>query len=427
MAYVIDNLYQELGIPTSVTKVEDILAEIEKVIWFWQCRVNNPKYKEEAPARLAALRRLREEIKSVPPIAPAERVYGIDFGSSYSSIAYVDDDGTPVLIPGPMGLNAIPSVVAFDECCVMVGQAAKEDLIIDPENVCSYIKQRLGRKDFSFSCFGREFSPEKITAMILSQLARGAAEVLRSEIKDVVITCPVYFDEEEKKALIKAGELADLNVVSLLPEPVAVALSYGLDPSVSQTILVYDLGSSFDVSILRVSDNVIRIVAFGGDHLLGGEDWDEAIREMVIDKYCADTGESPDSIYDDTWMMKDLELRSENAKKNLSRRESCAVRLMGTKMEISKKEFEQRTSGILGNTIDTVRQTMISAAKQGIDSIDRVLVSGGASIMPQVLECLKCEFPEISIEFEEPGFAVAKGAALYGSNPNRISVSSPEM
>lgn len=346
------------------------------------------------------------------------KIFGIDLGTTYSCISYVDEFGKPEVVSNKESSPVTPSVVAFEEDGnVSVGQAAKETLNTDPANVCSTIKRQMGKRDYTFTAFGQDYSPEAISSMILSKLAKDTSEVLGEEVKDVVITCPAYFGMDEREATKQAGIIAGLNVLAIINEPTAAAISYGLNLENPQTVMVYDLGGgTFDVTIIQVANGEIRVVATGGDHQLGGKDWDDAIREFVIGKYAEMTGESTDTIYDDMEVMGDLELKAESAKIQLTQKSSAVIRLNGQKIAITKEEFDQQTQALLESSIAKMHETMEAAASKGVTSFDKVLLVGGSTFMPQVKDRLKVEFPTTPIDFCDPNQAVAKGAAIYGIN-----------
>lgn len=346
------------------------------------------------------------------------KIFGIDLGTTYSCISYVDEFGKPVVVPNQDSSPVTPSVVAFEEGGnVSVGQAAKETLNTDPQNVCSAIKRQMGNRDYTYNAFGQEYTPEAISALILKKLAKDAGEVLGEEVKDVVITCPAYFGMDEREATRQAGEIAGLNVLAIINEPTAAAISYGLNLDTPQTVMVYDLGGgTFDVTIIKVANGEIRVVATGGDHKLGGKDWDNDIRDFVISKYSEMTGEPADSIYENAELMGELELKSETAKKQLTQKESAAIRLNGQKIEITREEFKQLTNRHLESSIEKMKETMAAAAAKGVTEFDKVLLVGGSTRMLQVEERLKQEFPSTPIEFCDPDQSVSKGAAIYGMN-----------
>ena len=198
----------------------------------------------------------------------SEKVFGIDLGTSYSCISYVDEFGKPVVVPNQDSSPVTPSVVAFEEGDnVSVGQTAKESLITDPNNVCSAIKRHMGNREYIFTAFGQAYAPEFISAMILQYLVKCASDVLGEEVTDVVLTCPAYFGADEKSAMLNAGEIAGLNILGVINEPIAAAIAYNIKAHEPQTVLVYDLGGgTFDVTIIQVVNGEIGVAAIGGDH-----------------------------------------------------------------------------------------------------------------------------------------------------------------
>ena len=346
------------------------------------------------------------------------KIFGIDLGTTYSCIAYVDEYGKPVTVPNQENSPVTPSVVFFETGgSVSVGDVAKQALESDPDLVCSTIKRQMGNADFVFNANGTDYKPETVSSLILAKLAKDASEKLGEEVKDVVITCPAYFGLDEREATKKAGEIAGLNVLSIINEPTAAAISYGLKAEEPQTVMVYDLGGgTFDVTIIKVDSGVIEVIATGGDHNLGGKDWDAEIQKYAIDQYVQQTGGSADDIYDDTVALGDLELKSEQAKKQLSQREKTSFRLNGAKIEISVDQFENNTASLLQSSIDKTRNTMNEAAAKGVTHYDKILLVGGSTFMPQVKKRLEQEFAGTPIEFCDPNESVARGAAIYGQN-----------
>lgn len=275
----------------------------------------------------------------------------------------------------------------------------------------------MGNADFVFNANGTDYKPETVSSLILAKLAKDASEKLGEEVKDVVITCPAYFGLDEREATKKAGEIAGLNVLSIINEPTAAAISYGLKAEEPQTVMVYDLGGgTFDVTIIKVDSGVIEVIATGGDHSLGGKDWDAEIQKYAIDQYVQQTGGSADDIYDDTVALGDLELKSEQVKKQLSQREKTSFRLNRARIEISVDQFENNTASLLQSSIDKTRDTMKEAAAKGVTHYDKILLVGGSTFMPQVQKRLEQEFAGTPIEFCDPNESVAKGAAIYGQN-----------
>ena len=205
-----------------------------------------------------------------------EKVFGIDLGTTYSCIAQVDEYGKPVVLANFENERTTPSVVFFeDDGSKIVGLEAKNMLKTDPQKVVSFIKRNMGDPNFLFIHNEIQYKPEEISSFILKKLVKDASEKVGFEIKDVVITCPAYFGINEKEATKIAGEIAGLNVKSIINEPTAAALAYGFDKKKGQKIAVYDLGGgTFDVSLLTIDNGVFEVVATSGDTHLGGEDFD---------------------------------------------------------------------------------------------------------------------------------------------------------
>ena len=249
-----------------------------------------------------------------------KRVYGIDLGTTYSAIAYVDEHGKPVIVPNQESERITPSVVLFDGESVIVGNTAKESAKIEPDRVVGRVKQNMGDPNFVFEHDGQAYSPEDISSFILRKVV-GDAELalgLDEPITDVVITCPAYFGTDEREATANAGRLAGLNVRAILNEPTAAAIAYGLEQGEDQTVLVYDLGGgTFDVTMIEIKDRLIRVICTGGDHRLGGALWDEAIVLYLADQFRVQTGVDADPM-DDPEVLNDLFLQAERGKKTLS-------------------------------------------------------------------------------------------------------------
>ena len=352
-----------------------------------------------------------------------KKVFGIDLGTTYSCIAYVDEYGKASVITNEDNEPVTPSVVYFETAeNVPVGKIAKESLATDPSNVCSAVKRQMGNSDWFIEAHGVQYRAEEISALILKKLAKDASAKLGEPVEDVVITCPAYFGMAERHATAEAGKIAGLNVKAIINEPTAAAISYSLDKAEKpETVLVYDLGGgTFDVTIIQVvPDKSITVVATDGNHNLGGKDWDEAIRGYLIEQFNQETGVTED-IYDDPETMGDLELQSEKAKIALSRKDTTKVKVnfkgSSATIELTKGKFEYLTRGLLDSTISFIHNVLTESAKKGINSFDKILMVGGSTYMPQVKNRLAAEFPNVPIEVHEPNESVAKGAAMYGIN-----------
>ena len=363
-------------------------------------------------------KQLKEEvIFNQSDVSKPTKIFGIDFGTTYSSIAFVDEYGKPVTVPNQENSPVTPSVVFFETGgSVSVGDVAKQALESAPDLVCSAIKRQMGNADFVINVNGTDYRPEAVSSLILAKLAKDASEKLGEEVKDVVITYPVYFGPEEKVAITNAAKIAGLNVVNTIPEPIAAAYSYGLlDNDAPKTVLIYDLGgASFDVTIVKTVNAQAKIIATDGDHNLGGKDWDAEIQKYAIDQYVQQTGGSADDIYDDIVALGDLELKSEQAKMWLTQCDKASFRLNGAKIEISVDQFENITESLLQSSIYKTRDTMNIAATKGVTHYDKILLVGGSTLMPQVKKRLEQEFAGTPIESCDPNESVARGAAIYG-------------
>ncbi len=345
-----------------------------------------------------------------------KRVYGIDLGTTYSAIAYVDEHGKPVIIPNQESERITPSVVLFDGQNIIVGNTAKESAKVEPHRVVSRIKQHMGDPNFVFEHEGQAFSPEDISSFILRKVVGDAEIALGDSISDVVITCPAYFGTPEREATANAGRLAGLNVRAILNEPTAGAIAYGLERGEDQVVLVYDLGGgTFDITMIEIKDRLIRVICTGGDHRLGGVLWDEAIVMYLAEQFRQQTGESSDPL-DDPEVLNDLFLQAERGKKTLTQRDRAPFRVthagQQARVELDRAKFEEISKHLLDRTIELTHEMLADARDKGYTRFDKIILVGGATRMPQVRDRLVAEF-NVEPELYDPDEAVAKGAALY--------------
>jgi molecular chaperone DnaK len=345
-----------------------------------------------------------------------KRVYGIDLGTTYSAIAYVDEHGKPVIVPNQESERITPSVVLFDGDNIIVGNTAKESAKVEPNRVVSRIKQHMGDPNFVFEYEGQAFSPEDISSFILRKVVGDAEVALGDKVADVVITCPAYFGTPEREATANAGRLAGLNVRAILNEPTAAAIAYGLEQHEDQTVLVYDLGGgTFDITMIEIKDRLIRVICTGGDHRLGGVLWDESIVMYLAEQFRTQTGEGSDPL-DDPEVLNDLFLQAERGKKTLTQREKAPFRVTHAgnqaRVELDREKFEEITKHLLDRTIELTHEMLADARGKGHERFDKVILVGGATRMPHVRNRLVAEF-NIEPEIYDPDEAVAKGAALY--------------
>jgi molecular chaperone DnaK (HSP70) len=353
----------------------------------------------------------------------SKKIIGIDLGTTYSCVAYINEYGIPEVIPNAEGERTTPSVVWFDGNRAVVGKDAKEMSNVHPDNVCSFVKRNMGDDNFTFDVNNVKYTPEHVSSLILRKLVKDAKEFLGCEIKDVVITCPAYFFIKEREAVKRAGEIAGLNVLRIVNEPTAAAYAYGIKPNETtkeRFILVYDLGGgTFDVSIVRISKDGVDVICTDGNHQLGGKDWDDKLINILTESFANETHVTIDDLTDNLEFYNDLQQKAETAKKQLTDRMSAKVKIVhegkSAQIEISRKQFEQTTEELLEQTIILTHSLIKVAKTKGCSRIDQLILVGGSSRMPQIAERLKKEF-SIQPQLFEPDEAVAKGAALIGNN-----------
>ena len=360
------------------------------------------------------------------------RVFGIDLGTTYSCIAYIDEYGKPVVLKNSDGDLTTPSVVMVEtEGNVIVGSEAKRSLEIDPDRTVQFIKRKMGKEDDTFTLNGREYSAPELSAYILEKLVNDANEELRQqgviengeEIKDVVITCPAYFGMQEREATKTAGEIAGLNVIDIINEPTAAAISYGaMGSEKNETVLVYDLGGgTFDITVMNINGNEISVVCTGGDDTLGGKNWDEALIDYLVERYQEEFGDDEDPTDQDE-ALANLYGQVETWKKALTAREKVNVVVSGEsgnrhKEVLTREQYDEITKNLLTRTKNLLDDVLRTAEKSGypLEKIDKVLLVGGSSRMPQVAKMIAEEYHVIPT-LQDPDEAVAKGAAVYGTN-----------
>lgn len=344
-------------------------------------------------------------------------VFGIDLGTTYSCIAYVDEFGKPVVIPNLEGDLTTPSVVQFEDDSRIVGKEAKNNAVLFPTQVCELIKRHMGETEWRFNYNGIDYTPEEISSYILRKLAVDAEQNTGIPVKDVVITCPAYFGIAERDATTRAGEIAGFNVKEIINEPTAAAVMYGLQNEQDQVVLVYDLGGgTFDITVIEIKNGAITVVATGGDHTLGGRNWDAAVVRYLADQWMSEA-DSNDDPSDNEETLQDLWLLAEKGKHSLTARKETAVAVAhaGKRIGITltREKFDELTNFLLEQTIDFTNATIKAAQTRGYDHFDQILLVGGSTKMPQVSERLKNTF-NIPVKMFDPDQAVAKGAAVYG-------------
>lgn len=342
---------------------------------------------------------------------------GIDLGTTNSAIAYIDEHGKSQVIPNSDNERITPSVVLFEDSEVIVGKIAKNSAVASPDRVIQFVKRHMGEEGWVKTFGGKDYTPETISALILKRIVQDAEKVSGRKVGSVVITVPAYFNEVERKATQDAGTIAGLNVVSILNEPTAAALAYGMDKlGEKRRVLVYDLGGgTFDVTIIEIDGTKIDVLATDGERRLGGVDWDDEIINLVAEKFKAEHGLDP---RDDLEARQDLRNKAEDAKISLSKLDKvrilCQCQGKTTKVELTRDELEKITKGLLDQT-ETYLGVVLQKAKLTWKDIGTVLLVGGMTRMPAVrsmIERVTGLKPETGINPDE---CVAMGAAYYNA------------
>ena len=366
------------------------------------------------------------------------KIFGIDLGTTYSCVAYIDENDKPVVLKNADGQLTTPSVVYFEsEDEVVVGDQAKESAKMEPTRAVDFAKNSIGVPGVTWERCGVQRTPEEISSYTLKKIVGDAVETLRAEnllgqdesIKDVVITCPAYFGITEREATKRAGEIAGLNVLDIINEPTAAAISYGISAAgTNKVVMVYDLGGgTFDVTIIKVEPGSIRVVCTGGDHQLGGKNWDERLIDYFASRWC-EINSSEEEITENLETYSELKFNAERAKQSLTSKEKAAIPVIHdgvrTRVEITRETFDELTGDLLDRTIMLTRDTLSEAEKKGVSvsDIDTILLVGGSTKMPQVKARVREEFPGIEVMMYDPDEAVAKGAALYAHNKDQTKI-----
>jgi Molecular chaperone len=339
---------------------------------------------------------------------------GIDLGTTYSSVAIVNERGTAELVPNAESERLTPSSVFFDEDVIIVGQDAKDALAKYPDQVVMFVKRQMGNPNWYYTHDGEKYTPTDISAIILTKLKNDAEAYLGRSLPYVVITVPAYFDDDRRRATINAGEQAGFKVLDVLNEPTAAAIAFGIDRgAASETVLVYDLGGgTFDVTIMQVKGKEIKILATDGDHQLGGKDFDDAIMRFAVRTFMAEHGFDPT---EDPIIAGELRAHAEKTKRELSKRGRSLLLLRGqgkeSRIEIERAKLDELIRPKLGTTLALVRSSLADANLTP-QQIDRVLLIGGSTRVPAVRQMLADFFGKEADFSVNPDEAVALGAAL---------------
>ena len=346
------------------------------------------------------------------------KTIGIDLGTTNSCVAVIEG-GEPVVIPNAEGGRTTPSVVAFSKTGErLVGQVAKRQAITNPEKTVSSIKREMG-SNYKVNIDGKDYTPQEISAMILTKLKTDAEAYLGEKVSQAVITVPAYFTDAQRQATKDAGKIAGLDVKRIINEPTAAALSYGIDKETDQKVMVYDLGGgTFDVSIIEMGDGVQEVLATAGNNRLGGDDFDQRVMDWIVGSFKAETGVD---LKGDKMAMQRVKEAAEKAKIDLSGITSTNINLpfitadaTGPKhldLNLSRAKFNELTADLVEKTMGPVRQAL-SDSGLSIDKIDKVLMVGGSSRIPAVQEAVKKFTGKEPFKGINPDECVAIGAAI---------------
>ncbi len=347
------------------------------------------------------------------------KIIGIDLGTTNSCVSVLEA-GEPKVIPNPEGGRTTPSVVAFKNGERIVGDAAKRQAITNP-NTISSIKRLMGTSE-KVEAEGKKYTPEEISAMILSYLKDYAESYLGEKVDRAVITVPAYFNDAQRQATKNAGKIAGLTVERIINEPTAAALAYGLDKQdKSQTILVYDLGGgTFDVSILELGDGVFEVKSTAGNNHLGGDDFDQRIIDYLVENFKKDNGVD---LTKDKMAMQRLKEIAEKAKKDLSGMSQTQVSApfisqgadgpLHLEMTLTRAKFEELIHDLVMSTLGPVRDALKDAGIKSSD-LSKVIFVGGSTRIPLVYETVKKELGKEPSKEVNPDEVVAMGAAIQG-------------
>ncbi|MEL6349171.1 MAG: Hsp70 family protein [Myxococcota bacterium] len=344
-------------------------------------------------------------------------VLGIDLGTTFSAMSVVDKFGKPVIIQNSEGHPTTPSVVHFYEPGGwVVGEQAAKMVVADPANVVRFIKRAMGDPDYELEFFGKSYTPQEISALILQKLKEDAQEALGQEITDAVITVPAYFNSAQRGATTEAGQIAGLNVLSIINEPTAAAIAYGLERiGGNRKLMVFDLGGgTFDVTLMEIQGTRFQTIASDGNAELGGKDWDDRLLNHVAEQFVEKYGHDP---RDEPQPYQELYERCLYAKISLSSKPRAIIPInyRGNRLivKVTDQEFEALTADLVEQCMDTCRLVMQQAKQQWTD-LEEILLVGGSTRMPMIQNALKRLTGRKFAPDINPDESVALGAALTG-------------
>ena len=347
----------------------------------------------------------------------ADTILGIDLGTTFSAMAYVDKFGKPTILPNADGHATTPSVIHFyDRNACVVGEEAVKMVVVDPANVVRFIKRSMGDTDFVLDFFGVSYTPQELSAFILRKLKADAEEALGREVADAVITVPAYFNAAQRGATAEAGEIAGFNVLSIINEPTAAAIALGLDHlGANRKLRVFDLGGgTFDVTVMEIRGTTLRTLASDGNAELGGKDWDDRLLTFVAEQFRDRFGLDP---RDDPLPYQELYERCLHAKISLSSKPRAVipVNFRGHRMVVSvtREEFNELCRDLVDQCSDTCQIVLDKAGMRWSD-IDESLLCGGSTRMPMIRDMVLNISGRPLAKNVNPDECVALGAALAG-------------
>lgn len=348
------------------------------------------------------------------------KIIGIDLGTTNSAVSVLEG-GEAKIIPNPEGNRTTPSVVAFKNGEIQVGEVAKRQAVTNPSTVSS-IKRHMGDGSYKVHMDGKDYTPQEISAMILQYLKSYAEDYLGEKVDKAVITVPAYFNDAQRQATKDAGKIAGLEVERIVNEPTAAALAYGLDKTdKEEKVLVFDLGGgTFDVSILELGDGVFDVLSTSGDNHLGGDDFDQKIMDYLVAEFKKEHGVD---LSKDKMALQRLKDAAEKAKKDLSGVSTTQISLpfitasaegpLHLELTLTRAKFEELTHDLVERTKQPVRQALKDAGLSQSD-IDEVILVGGSTRIPAVVEAVRKETGKEPNKSVNPDEVVAMGAAIQG-------------
>ncbi|MGF3183247.1 molecular chaperone DnaK [Facklamia sp. P12934] len=348
------------------------------------------------------------------------KIIGIDLGTTNSAVSILEG-GEAKIITNPEGNRTTPSVVAFKNNEIQVGEVAKRQAVTNPDTVAS-IKRHIGEDNFKTEMGGKSYTPQEISAMILQHLKSFAEDYLGDKVEKAVITVPAYFNDAQRQATKDAGRIAGLEVERIVNEPTAAALAYGLDKTdAEEKVLVFDLGGgTFDVSILELGDGVFDVLSTAGDNKLGGDDFDNKVIDFLVEEF---KKENSIDLSKDKMALQRLKDAAEKAKKDLSGVTSTQISLpfitatadgpLHLETTLTRAKFDELTHDLVERTKGPVRQALKDAGLSKSE-IDEVILVGGSTRIPAVQEAVKKETGKDPNKSVNPDEVVAMGAAIQG-------------